>query len=87
MRLRQRLDCVHTREALKMYDQDEPRRDALFNDIQTHEDVAVWEKAEQDALNSVRRAFHKDTQHINTEKHCMLVGINFLRRCAEVHKG
>jgi len=65
-----------TKEALAVYDADNPRRDALWDAVQTEEDVYAAEAEDKAAADKVREAFALDTQHVNSRDRAFLVGPN-----------
>jgi len=71
-----------TREALVAYDADTPRRDALWDAVQTNEDVYAAEAEDKAAADKVREAFAEDTKNVNSRDRAFLVSPNdpWLRR-------
>lgn len=71
-----------TSKALQAYDEDRPRREALWERVQTAMDVGRCVHEEQAAANLVREAFFRDTQHVNSKDRAFLVHPNdpWLRR-------
>lgn len=75
-------DFTRTREALKVYDADTPRRDKLWNDAMTNEAVYAAQAEDKVAADKVREAFAEDTKHVNSRERAFLVSPNdpWLRR-------
>ena len=71
-----------TQGALQTYDEDRPRRDALWDQVQTNADVERCRHEDELAADRVREAFFEDTQHVNTRDRAFLVHPNdpWLRR-------
>ncbi len=82
------LQMVHTAAALIEFDRTYPQRDLLLTDALTDADVAVWEKAETDALRKVQEAFYQDTSDRNSLDTChRMQDIAWLRMLVEKYPG
>lgn len=68
--------------ALEEFDRTAPERAALWDKIETNEDVVVAEKADQDALIKVQQAFWEVTKDRNSRENCACVDISFARKIA-----
>lgn len=69
-----------TREALAKYDESQPARDQAWARAMSNSDVAMAQKADQEALDLVRKAFLEDTSDRNTWDQVKVVDIHFMRR-------
>lgn len=58
-------DFRNTKAALLIWEADEPRRDALLNAAQTNDEVAAWERQEDEAARKLQDAFFEDTKAYN----------------------
>lgn len=69
----------NTAKALKRYDAAKVDRDRTFDQADTDEKVADAIKADLDAEHRVQDAFWEDTKDINSQDHCRVAAISFLR--------
>lgn len=74
---------THARAALLEYDITEPARQKAWDEVDCGEDVDTAKAAELEALNKVRAAFYKDTKAYNKVEDCMLLKLDFMRRCVD----
>lgn len=72
-------ELTETRAALAMYDEQEPRRDAMMEACNSNADVEAWQKVEDDDLMAVRHAFFWDTYKINCRDNCRIVDLHAIR--------
>lgn len=78
-----RYSTAPLKAALAEYDRTKPDRDALFEQIDSNEDVEAWEAEELAALRKVQEAFYEVTRDRNSRETCMCVGLGFMRSLAE----
>lgn len=62
-----------TQEALKTYDTDKSRRDAVWGATDTNEAVYAAQAEDKKAADKVREAFAEDTKNINSREQAFLV--------------
>lgn len=63
----------NTIKASKAYDEDKPRRDALWDSAATNEDVRAAVAEDERAADDVRAAFFEDTKDVNSRDRAFLV--------------
>lgn len=77
-------DLSRSKAALEEYDRTQPERDAMILNARTNEDVAAWQKAEDDAITKVRDAFWEDTKDRNSRETIMKsMAVSAVRRFVE----
>ena len=69
-----------TKEALVEYEAGLPKREKMFADAGSDEEIAVWQAAEAEAHRKVGLAFFEDTQEYNSKENCLLASIEYLRK-------
>lgn len=62
-----------TREAVRVYDADKPRRNALWEAATTNEGVLAAQAEDRAAEDKVRESFALDTADVNTRSQAFLV--------------
>lgn len=73
---------AHSKKALDHYDKvDAPRVDWLFEQATTDAEVHAAVRAEEESILKVRKAFFEDTKGINSLSNCMIVTLDFVRKC------
>lgn len=69
-------------EAINEYDRTAPDREKLWDNVDSNEDVFAAEKADQEALVKVQKAFWEVTQDRNSLESCGRISIDFARKIA-----
>lgn len=70
----------NTREALRVWDAEQPELDRQLVSIKDGIDFAEWQAAEHHARERLAQAFYADTKDLNTLTNCRLVDPETLRR-------
>ena len=79
----QRPSLVHTRAALKTYNETRKERDDYLDAAETDGEVYKWNLMEKAALDKVREAFFEDTKDRNSKDNCMILDLPTLEKWAK----
>jgi hypothetical protein len=80
------INMARTRRALEVYDRGQAKRKAAWDRIGSNKGVRIAEAMDALALFKVQMAFAVDTYDRNSLSNCKLVGIDDLRRMAEINE-